>query len=512
MSEKNYVLGFTDAPDLDEIHINFNGFYFNEFKIMTNFKIDSNTLPNNYLDIITSNMENTFSALNIVERNILLAGEVQSGKTDNIIAATMIALDNDYDIVLIFGGTTNLLLKQFVSRVEATNIGGRGLVFYDWKKATASISLLLTEGTKIIFNSLKDKKNLDKVEEVLSTFKDRKVLIIDDECDSYSLNTSKTSKPNPVYKKISNIINMPMVNTKYIGVTATPYANIVNEKSPDVYPEAIVKLKKDNLNYTGLNFFNQGLFYDITSESKADFEFTPNNSDFYKFVAYFLIVSDFINKRFNLKTSAIINADLVTSVHKEIKNAINPCLKKILQDIEENNINQNLFQICEFLKNFDSSYSLTEVLKRKDAFDCCVLNSNPEENNDAIISERMSKANIIFVGGTLVSRGVTFNNLLTELIINIRPTSKQPIDVLLQRARWFGYRKHPTCGDHEFQEFMKIFISADGLNCFNEAVEVNEQLYYKLLNTGINLDCNLIKTVLKEKKSDLKYLTYSDKE
>ena len=52
------------------------------------------------------------------QRKVGLAiGKVQSGKTSNYISLTALAFDNNINIVIIFGGSSNILLKQTNDRV-----------------------------------------------------------------------------------------------------------------------------------------------------------------------------------------------------------------------------------------------------------------------------------------------------------------------------------------------------------------------------------------------------------
>ncbi|MDE6082549.1 MAG: Z1 domain-containing protein, partial [Malacoplasma sp.] len=49
----------------------------------------------------------------------------------------------------------------------------------------------------------------------------------------------------------------------------------------------------------------------------------------------------------------------------------------------------------------------------------------------------------VIVGGFMISRGFTFENLTTEFFLNVpkSDSTKISVDTLLQRCRWFGNRK-----------------------------------------------------------------------
>ena len=47
-----------------------------------------------------------------------MIGKVQSGKTSNFISITALAFDNNYDIVIVLGGTKKPLVKQNRDRIK----------------------------------------------------------------------------------------------------------------------------------------------------------------------------------------------------------------------------------------------------------------------------------------------------------------------------------------------------------------------------------------------------------
>ena len=53
-------------------------------------------------------------------KNVLLVGKVQSGKTSNLELLTALAFDNGYNVLVIYGGYDNSLLKQTTDRFKVT--------------------------------------------------------------------------------------------------------------------------------------------------------------------------------------------------------------------------------------------------------------------------------------------------------------------------------------------------------------------------------------------------------
>ena len=81
----------------------------------------------------------------------------------------------------------------------------------------------------------------------------------------------------------------------------------------------------------------------------------------------------------------------------------------------------------------------------------------------------------IVVGGFMVSRGFTFDNLTTELFLNI-PNGKITVDTLLQRCRWFGNR---TLNNRN--KFLRIITNEKIVNALKQA-----EKYVNIFEQGIN--------------------------
>ena len=69
---------------------------------------------------------------------------------------------------------------------------------------------------------------------------DLPMLLIDDEADNASVNTRATSDPTKINKLIRTLLNL-FRRSSYVGVTATPFANIFIE------PETTDEMLKDDL-------------------------------------------------------------------------------------------------------------------------------------------------------------------------------------------------------------------------------------------------------------------------
>lgn len=95
-----------------------------------------------------------------------------------------------------------------------------------------------------------------------------------------------------------------------------------------------------------------------------------------------------------------------------------------------------------------------------------VLNSDAEFKKFRNKKGRYKFNNQIIIGAKLMERGVTYENLLTSFITR-RAKNKSLLDTTLQRARWFGYRKH-------YQKLIRIFLTEQIEEDFQN-IKISEQ-------------------------------------
>ncbi|MDE7075194.1 MAG: Z1 domain-containing protein, partial [Malacoplasma sp.] len=110
-------------------------------------------------------------------------------------------------------------------------------------------------------------------------------------------------------------------------------------------------------------------------------------------------------------------------LYKHIKSIIN------YLHLKDNNEEKVLGKIKYILKNIYENKDKSFIL----------LNSMNEEKNFKSGQVQFC----IIVGGFMISRGFTFENITTELFLNVpkSDSTKISVDTLLQRCRWFGNRK-----------------------------------------------------------------------
>ncbi|WP_318203328.1 Z1 domain-containing protein [Streptomyces sp. SCL15-4] len=262
----------------------------------------------------------------------LVVGYVQSGKTANFAGVIAKAVDAGYRLVIVLGGTLNMLRAQTQRRLDMELVGrenilrgaseyesdyandpawiqGRFTSFGDLPSTRGGFDIVrlttrdddyksLLQGiTALEFEKqepalpLYDPRNLHRSSARLMVVKKHKtvlgklvkdlkkiktplseipVLIIDDESDEASVNTSNLTKPDAersaINLKISELLHL-LPRAQYVGYTATPYANVFVDPSDaeDIFPkDFIVSLPRPE-GYMGARDF-----HDLDSEIPED--------------------------------------------------------------------------------------------------------------------------------------------------------------------------------------------------------------------------------------------------
>lgn len=205
------------------------------------------------------------------DRRGMVVGHVQSGKTSNYVGLINKATDSGYKVIIVIAGTISSLRRQTQERIDAGFIGrsssafirenenrligvGKLKVETDIYSLTSSYYKSGDEGdfSQSVANRLNIpigknpvvfviKKNKSILENLIDWFSkneniknidgtpklfDVPALIIDDEADAASVNTSKdVNDVKTINKLIRTLLNVFNQNT-FIGYTATPYANL----------------------------------------------------------------------------------------------------------------------------------------------------------------------------------------------------------------------------------------------------------------------------------------------
>ncbi len=207
----------------------------------------------------------------------LVIGNVQSGKTANMAALMAMAADCGWNMFIILSGTIENLRQQTQNRLISDlncpgNLNWIGLEHLSKRPAlgqrTQDLHFEDNSKQRYFTVCLKNPGRLRGLIQWLQADtnkqKQMKILVIDDEADQAGINTAdvNSSTIRTINKLIRNLVNGKNEKSEdvkikyramnYIGYTATPYANILNESGEDsLYPRNFISTLSVSKEYFG---------------------------------------------------------------------------------------------------------------------------------------------------------------------------------------------------------------------------------------------------------------------
>jgi len=385
----------------------------------------------------TKNIENTVneSSLNIKAgaKSFAIYGEPQSGKTEMMIALTAKLLDEGYQIIVHLVNDNIELKEQNLQRLAESKITPAP------KDFSEVISPQVNIGKKqwIIFCK-KNSNNLRDLIEKIENFSGK--IIIDDEAD-YASPNSKINKDqkSTINELVEKLIDAGAV---YIGVTATPdrlHLNNTFSNDPDNWT-----IFEPHDAYQGKDYFFP---LDNDDTRKFHLELLSENDDSNKCIENaalrFIVNVSFLNatefKDDELGFTMLIHTAGETFKHNEDYMLIQKIINCLSDDDDKKHDNywDKLEKIALKMHPQNVEDVLSYALANIDRHSTVLMNSKNKSNSYKLATEPINPFTFAF-GGNIVSRGLTFNNLLTMYFE--RKAKIIQADTYIQRARMFGSR------------------------------------------------------------------------
>lgn len=441
----------------------------------------------------------------------MVLGYVQSGKTASMTAVISKAVDAGYTTVIVLAGLTDKLRKQTQDRFNddivsldrnAWNWLTSGDPKGDFKVPPGGTFLHSSDRTEIAVV----KKNVGPLRSLLKTvmatppsIKQRlRVLIIDDECDQATVNsTSKELDMTAINQKIRELLHVfPAVT--YIGYTATPFANVFidpyashtvkkgvleGQALDDLYPEDFITSLDRPKGYFGAERLF-GSFADDAedgddgvdaireieeddvpllqpakmSEREAFLPSMPGSLE--DALLYFLgcCAARRIRGDGGQHMTMLVHTSAWVALHEKVAALIETWLDSVGPDLRLGS-----GQAAERLRDvWNRERSRVPTAEGIDTIEADALFdemdhilraiSVPIENgsSDDRIDYNGPPKTYIAVGGSVLARGLTLEGLMVSYFLR---TSRQ-YDTLMQMGRWFGYRRG-------YEDLPRIWMTED---------------------------------------------------
>lgn len=378
--------------------------------------------------VVKEAMENLSKKIN----SFIIYGDPQSGKTEMMIALTAKLLDEGHKIIIVLLNDHVGLLEQNLRRFSNSGLDPDPKNYKEIMDEVYKIK----DYEWIIFCK-KNQSDLKNLIRKLKVFPEK--VIIDDEAD-YASPNGKVNKEEQT--RINQLVG-ELLGDKgiYIGVTATPARLDLNNTFENANDSWIYflphKFYKGQEDFFPVNLKNNNLTYQL--------EFLPEQYDDPKFLRealfHFFVNVAYLNLYKNPEKyySMLIHTSGRTNDHLKDHNDIVAVLD-ILKDEEKfDKYVERINKIARDKYGNDKADDITKyILQNKNRNATLIINSKKDRENLDKAANPKSLFTIA-IGGNIISRGVTFKNLLSMYFTRTVKTKLQQ-DTYIQRARMFGSR------------------------------------------------------------------------
>lgn len=488
------------------------------------------------------------------QRRGLVLGDVQSGKTANYTAICNKVADTGYNVIIILAGTMENLRQQTQERLDAEFSGRKSEYLLDPKRDIENIPVgvgkygqdkriesftsvikdfdknilrqlslsLQSVNTTVVFVVKKNKSILNNLIRWLKSNNadargaiNKSLLLIDDEADNASVNTNDPEKdPTAINKAIRELLKI-FRQASYLGITATPYANIfINPESEDemrgddLFPRDFIYALSPPTDYIGAEDIfggdeeNPAKYKDVLEaiypiEMDAFFPFSHRKEHFVselppsmkEAMAYFLLVNGIRDIRGDICThrSMMIHVSRFTDVQNQIRDLATAWVIQMRSDLQNyaglSETESARISSIAYLKAVWEKYELAQkagtpdspmpwhqflsmyLFKAVSPIDVRAVNQQSGATSLDYFNHKDDGLRVIAVGGNSLSRGLTLEGLCVSYFYR----RSLMYDTLLQMGRWFGYR--PDYGD-----LFKIWISVEAIDWYGYITSAAEEL------------------------------------
>lgn len=539
------------------------GFFWNRYKTYLSKKWSPKVIDglHKITEDIMDDLGNPKSEAPFQRRGLLL-GDVQSGKTATYTAICNKAADSGYRVIIVLAGMMENLRIQTQERLDAEFVGLDSKYTFD-KKADSSMrnipvgvgkippvipdkritrftsvatdfkasviqsnglnlndlngtALFVVKKNKSVLNNLY--KWLTKDEDILNL----PMLLIDDEADNASVNTNSEEKNPTAINAAINKILRSFKQATYLGITATPFANIFIDKdldkdgaAKDLFPRNFLTLLPTPDNYIGADkIFGNGneddwnervdgvytsSIIEIRNDEQEDFFVFKHKKDLadrlydlppslYEAIQYFILITAISDSRYDTKEhrTMMVNVSRFTDVQTKTADLIEEYLDQLKSDVENYSqlpIEQamkitNLFRLREVWDKHGlgdiSGIEWTEMVKKYlfkaiRRIEVRSVNQKTGAKSLDYYNYKDTGMRVIAVGGNSLSRGLTLEGLSVSYFYR----NTKMYDTLLQMGRWFGYR-------YNYDDLFRIWMGEDAVGWYSYITDAFNELKREL--------------------------------
>ncbi|MEV0269779.1 Z1 domain-containing protein [Hamadaea sp. NPDC050747] len=493
-------------------------------------------------------------------RTGLAVGQVQSGKTGNYIGLACKAADAGYKLIIILAGIHNSLRSQTQLRVdegllgfdtqfqlrsdEATHKMGVGALPLhkrlkiasltnsaekgDFKRNVASNINLPVGDVPIVLVVKKHKSILEYIRKWIVEVEgqeagdngeklvyDVPALIIDDEADHASVDTSKEDDTDPtkINAAIRRLLNS-FEKAAYVGFTATPFANIYIDPEAehdvlgqDLFPISFIESLRAPTNYLGPEKIFGIRFEDSDSDDVPALPVTRPTTDYQDWMPSghkkdwvppdelpvslkqallsFALTCAARRARGQVTehNSMLIHVTRFISVQNRVREQIDDYIALIADRLRDGRGAQAASSLARLRELWEQDFVPTTLVFPADeasrftwqqiephllpALRKIQVRAVNGSAQDALqyYDNRKAGLSVIAIGGDKLSRGLTLEGLSVSYYLRASNT----YDTLLQMGRWFGYRPG-------YEDLCRLYTTKNLLKAYTEITAADNEL------------------------------------
>lgn len=468
-------------------------------------------------------------------RRGMVMGHVQSGKTTNYSALICKASDAGYQIIILLAGLTNSLRRQTQERLDETFLG-RSSLYNRRSVRTLSIvrfgeagqhhrfpvygtsrekdfSTAQANGLGLTLSAIKEpilfvvKKNKSVLERLRDWLEQQHqvsriphtLLLIDDEADNASINTSSDpTRVTAINRAIRAILALFRRST-YVGYTATPFANIFidadsdNEMlADDLFPRHFIKALDPPSNYVGARriFADGGDLREkmlrvvedypdyLPLNHKRDHQIPDLPPSLYTAMRVFVISRAIrvVRGQSAKHCSMMINVSRFNDIQDSVYGKVYEYLQLLRAAIEVHAGNRAMAQdnstMRALIEDFEDEFgnsgvtvdallpALVPTVKTME-----VRTVNMRGGQLDFSNHTDPGLHVIAIGGLALSRGLTLEGLTVSYILR----NASAADTLMQMARWFGYRP-------DYEDICRLYLPESAITHYEFVNTATEEL------------------------------------
>lgn len=477
-------------------------------------------------------------------RRGLVLGDVQSGKTATYTAVCNKAADAGYRVIIVLAGMQENLRRQTQERLDREFSGYRSGNLLDrtlayqaavgvgrygqeqlraaaFTSTTSDFSSTVVNAVNLTLGNVSGpalfvvKKNASILRNLRGWLAannanpqgliELPLLMIDDEADNASVNTQTPDHdPTAINAGIRGILNI-FPRSSYVGVTATPFANIFinpdTEKEmhgDDLFPRHFIYALSPPSNYLGPTtlFGGDGIHpaIQIIDEGELASVMPPRHKKGHRVsrlpaslqeaLAYFVLANAIQDSRPDSPRhrSMLVNITPFTDVQGNLKDLVAQWLYELRSGADNyTGLDEEQAMASSALRQLRSAWDLhnlghvsqmpwltlqTRFLRRALAqIHVRAVNQTTGTTSLDYGSHSNHGLRVIAIGGNSLSRGLT----LEGLSVSYFSRHSQMYDTLLQMGRWFGYRTG-------YEDLFKVWLTQEARDWYGDIVDAATEL------------------------------------